>query len=102
MINFEAYIYVYKYVYTHTYIHIYIYIPDLAKHEDAEKGWMLEGVAVGTGVGVRVAVGTGVGVRVAVDDDDNDVYLIKLQRDVLKNLISTRGMQISQTSGINK
>jgi hypothetical protein len=35
-------------------------------------------------------------------DDDDDVYLIKLQREVLQNLISTRRMQISQISGISK
>jgi hypothetical protein len=34
--------------------------------------------------------------------DDDDVYLIKLQREVLQNLISTRRMQISQICGISK
>jgi hypothetical protein len=32
----------------------------------------------------------------------DDVYLIKLQREVLQNLISTRRMQISQISGMSK
>ncbi len=35
-------------------------------------------------------------------DDDDDVYLIKLQREVLQNLISTRKIQISQICGIKK
>jgi hypothetical protein len=34
--------------------------------------------------------------------DDDDVYLIKLQREMLQNLISTRRMQISQICGISK
>jgi DNA/RNA endonuclease YhcR with UshA esterase domain len=34
--------------------------------------------------------------------DDDDGCLIKLQREVLQNLISTQGMQISQICGISK
>jgi hypothetical protein len=36
------------------------------------------------------------------DDDDDDVYLIELQREVLQNLISTRRMEFSQICGISK
>jgi hypothetical protein len=35
-------------------------------------------------------------------DDDDDVYLIKLQRMVSQNLMPTRRMQISLICGISK
>jgi hypothetical protein len=35
-------------------------------------------------------------------ENDDDVYLIKLQREVLQNITSTWRMQISQICGIRK
>jgi hypothetical protein len=84
-VNIYIYLYlaIYTYIYIHTYIYIYIYI-----YMYLLCSWLIE-------ISFWAACN-------ALLDDDDDVYLIKLQREVLQNLISSRKMQISQICGISK